>query len=68
MSMLEVVTPGKCRVTEWDPNDATQVAAMREEFDTLMASGLIGFADGKLSETFDPNAETMLVTTVVVAG
>lgn len=68
MSMLQVVTPNDGHTTEWDPDNPEQVATVRAEFDALMERGFVAFDDRVPTRTFNPDAATMLVTPIVVAG
>jgi hypothetical protein len=58
----------------WDPTNADEVAAAKQQFDTLKSKGFLAFAvkkDGSKGERikeFDPTAEKIIMSPQPISG
>lgn len=73
MSMLRILSREGDTVLEWTKDDAKSIAAVKREFDSLIASGYQAFkvdspTEGEVIRNFDPEAETVIMTVPMVGG
>ena len=60
--------------TVWDKNDEDQVAAAKKQFDDLTKKGYLAYTvrrdgkPGRKMNTFDPDAEAVILAPPVVGG
>lgn len=73
MSVLRVLTNKGDTLLEWNRTDAKSIEQVKAEFDAMMASGFQAFrvdspTEGEMIRTFDPEADTIIMSVPMMGG